>query len=91
MKAAAISVVLDDFKNIWENDGENFGLYENFLLKYLGMETILLFAKGVYSKNTCDEFQNLSEGKWALLALLISEGGSWSLGQRISKKLKREV
>ena len=66
MKAKALRVVLENFRTIWENDSENFGLYEDFLLKNLEIDTVPLFAKYVYShsREMTEEFQDISNGKW---------------------------
>ncbi len=56
--AKAISFVLKNFGKISKKEPvENLGLYENFLVKNFGIDTIALFAEVAYSETHCD-------GKW---------------------------
>jgi len=63
--AKAISFVLENFEKI--SVEENLGLYESFLVKNFGIDTISLFAKAAYSEKT-----NYT-GKWVSE---ISKGGT---------------
>lgn len=60
VKAKAISFILENFEEISKKDAENLGLYESFLVKNFGTDTLVPFAKAAYR----DKKQNNYGEKW---------------------------
>ncbi len=90
VKAKAISFILENFEKI---SIENLGLYEDFLVKNFGIDTLPLFAKAAYSEKTYNGkwISELSKDGITDLKLILVNFGSKNLREIKNKEMFKDL